>query len=65
MIFWHFLEARIFVYMAARFLRFREWQSRGSKKALLCGDCCDRNQAIILVVLVLLLVVVYPTPSEV
>ena len=24
------------------------------KKALLCGDCCNRNQAIILVVLVLL-----------
>ena len=24
-----------------------------SKKALFCGDCCDRNQAIILVVLVL------------
>ena len=24
-----------------------------NKKALLCGDCCDRNQAIILVVLVL------------
>ena len=25
-----------------------------SKKALFCGDCCDRNQAIILVVLVLI-----------
>ena len=24
-----------------------------SKKALFCGDCCDRDQAIILVVLVL------------
>ena len=24
-----------------------------SKKALLCGDCCDRNQAIILVVSIL------------
>ena len=24
-----------------------------SKKALICGDCCDRNQVIILVVLVL------------
>ena len=23
-----------------------------SKKALFCGDCCDRNQAIILVVLI-------------
>ena len=23
-----------------------------NKKALFCGDCCDRNQAIILVVLV-------------
>ena len=25
-----------------------------SQKALFCGDCCDRNQAIILVVLVLI-----------
>ena len=25
-----------------------------SKKALFCGDCCDRSQAIILVVLVLI-----------
>ena len=36
----------------------REWHSESdrvecSKKALFCGDCCDRNQAIILMVLVL------------
>ena len=28
-------------------------ESRVLKKALLCGDCCDRNQAISLLVLVL------------
>ena len=27
-----------------------------SKRTLFCGDCCDRNKAIILVVLVLVLV---------
>ena len=27
-----------------------EWRLEVVKKALLCGDCCDRSQAIILVV---------------
>ena len=44
------------IYKATRFFSFRV-QSVGiaecSNKALFCGDCCDRNQAIILVVLVL------------
>ena len=46
------------IYKAARFFLVRECSSEReiveySKKALFCGDCCDRNQAIILVVLVL------------
>ena len=63
--FQHFSKDRLFVYKSVRFLREREkererererhleWQSRGCEKALFYGDCCDRNQAIILVVLVL------------
>ena len=35
--------------------RKRECSSvESSKKALFCGDCCDRNEAVILVVLVLI-----------
>ena len=45
------------IYNAARFFySFRERQReivQCSKRGLFCGDCCDRNQAIILVVLVL------------
>ena len=46
------------IYIAAIFFISRESVIQrklmeGSKEALFCGDCCDRNQAIILVVLVL------------
>ena len=44
------------IYMAERFFSFIQGLSRnqsrvgiGVEKALLCGDCCDRNQTIILV----------------
>ena len=45
------------IYKPARFFSFRECCSveivECSKKALFCGNFCDRNQAIILVVMVL------------
>ena len=49
------------VYIRRRDFYDREWHLKSdrvkcSKKTLFCGDCCKRNQAIILVVLVLVLV---------
>ena len=57
--FLRFLEACFFAYKAARFFFNIKRESSSveivecSKKALFCGECCDRNQTIILVVLVL------------
>ena len=57
-LFWQFLDYFPVIYIRWQdFYSFRECSLveivECSKKALFCGDFCDRNQAIILVVLVL------------
>ena len=52
-----FLETCLSIYKAARFYDLETGNKKVAeqsvvKNALFCGDCCDRNQAIILVVLV-------------
>ena len=56
----HIYKATRFFYsFTERIQRTTERVVQCSKKALFCGDCCDRNQAITLVVLFLLVSNVY------